>query len=327
MQRTSPLITIGVPVYNGSRTLRHALDSVLAQTLPDIEIVISDNASTDGTADIIAEYADRDHRIRPYRFEENVGARANYNRVLQLARGDFFKWAAHDDWIAPDYLERCVGVLKHDPSVVLCYSAMCRVDAQKDTRRIVVPALPLARSSSAAKRVHDVMWSVPFHPIFGVFRTSALSSAEGIPNCPEPDRMTLLRAALQGPFAQVPDVLFFQRSPEKNIPNRNVWKWLDPANTSRRRLRTARIWHEISMAVNESKLPLRERSRILGDACLSVAAKAPRGKVRQLQRRFRIGYGRGPKLADSFVEDWERRSAVEAQRQMRNSTASANDRG
>jgi glycosyltransferase involved in cell wall biosynthesis len=313
MPHKSPLVTVGMPVYNGARTLRHALDSIQAQSLTDIEIVISDNASTDATADIIAEYAARDHRIRSYRNPDNLGARYNYNRVLELARGTYFKWASHDDWIASDYLERCVQAMEDDPQVILCYSAMCRVDAQSDTRRIVFPAHPLARSTSAVGRMHDVLWSVPYYPIFGLFRTSALRSVHGIPNCPEPDRVTLARAALQGTFAQIPDVLFFQRSSEKNTPNRNVWRWLDPANRSRRRLRIVRVAGEICGTVNRSGLPLRERSWIIGDTCVSLTAKTLRGKVRQLRRRYGVGYAQGPKIVDTFTADWEQRSAQEAQ--------------
>ena len=312
MPQEAPLVTIGMPVYNGARTLGHALDSVLAQSLDDFEIVISDNGSTDETAEIIAQYAARDQRVRPYRSTVNLGARTNYNRVLELARGRFFKWAAHDDWITPDYLESCVGELEANPTAVLCYSAMCRVDAQGDTRRLVIAAEALARSTSARRRIHDALWHVPYHPIFGLFRTSALRLAGGIPNCPEPDRVTLTRIASQGPFIQISDVLFFQRSPEKNTPNRNVWQWLDPSNVSRRPLRILRVSREIFYVINSAGLPSYERLWLLGDACVAIAAKTVRGKLRQVQRRYRLGYGRGPKIHDSFVLDWEKRSADEA---------------
>lgn len=312
MSTKPPLISVGMPVYNGARTLRHALDSILAQSFTDFEIVISDNASTDETASIVAEYSKLDPRIRLHRNSENVGARANYNRVLDLARGDLFKWAAHDDWISTDYLERCVDAMRADPTVVLCYSAACRVDARRDTLRIVTPARPLARSSSAALRMHDVLWRLPYFPIFGVFRTSVLRAAQGIPNCPEPDRVTLARAALQGPFMQISDVLFFQRSPEKNTPNRNVWTWLDPSNVSRRRIRAVRVGRELCSATNRSDLPFSQRWWLFGDICIALAIKSVRGKARQIRRRYGIRYGHGPKLAETYVADWERQLAKEA---------------
>ena len=97
----SPLVSIGLPVYNGDRYLAEALDSILAQSFADFELIISDNASTDGTQDICETYARRDERIVYSRLPENLGAAPNYNRLVEMARGELFKWAAHDDRIKP----------------------------------------------------------------------------------------------------------------------------------------------------------------------------------------------------------------------------------
>src|SRR2546426_6424374 len=115
-------VSIGLPVFNCDPLLRQAVDSLLTQTYSDFELVISDNASTDGTEAICREYAAKDHRVRYYRGERNRGAVWNWNRVFELSGGEYFKWAAHDDLCAPDYVERCVEVLDRDPSVVLCYA-------------------------------------------------------------------------------------------------------------------------------------------------------------------------------------------------------------
>ena len=117
----SPHVTIGMPVYNGERFLVETLESLLAQTYRDFEIVISDNGSTDGTRRICEAFARKDPRILYHREEENRGAAWNYNRVVALARGRYFKWAAHDDLCMPTYLERCVDALDSDPAVVLAY--------------------------------------------------------------------------------------------------------------------------------------------------------------------------------------------------------------
>ena len=114
-----PRVTIGLPVYNGQNYLVETLESLLAQTYTDFELVISDNASTDRTEAICRQYAAGDARIRYYRNDENIGASANYNRAFELGRGEYFKWAAHDDLLAPTYLERCVEVLDANPDVVL----------------------------------------------------------------------------------------------------------------------------------------------------------------------------------------------------------------
>ena len=124
MTQPTPRVSIGLPVYNGERFLARAIDSLLAQDFVDFELVISDNASTDGTGEISRDYAARDPRIRYHRNERNIGAVGNFNRTLDLASGEYFKWAAHDDWCAPQFLGRCVEVLDDDPSTVLCFTAM-----------------------------------------------------------------------------------------------------------------------------------------------------------------------------------------------------------
>src|SRR3989339_68658 len=116
-----PLVSIGLPVHNGEHYLRKTLKSLLSQTYPFIELIISDNASTDGTEAICKAYERLDERIRYFRSDRNRGAAWNFNRVLELAGGTYFKWAAHDDLSAPDFLASCVRILETDRSVVLCY--------------------------------------------------------------------------------------------------------------------------------------------------------------------------------------------------------------
>ena len=103
-----PLVSMGMPVYNGAKYLREALDSLLAQTYKDFELVISDNASTDDTAKICQEYARKDRRIRYIRRKENVGGWKNFDFVRREARGRYFVWAAHDDLRGKSYLEKCL---------------------------------------------------------------------------------------------------------------------------------------------------------------------------------------------------------------------------
>ncbi len=94
---TTPKVSIGMPVYNGEPFIREALDSLLAQTFTDFDLIISDNASTDGTEAICQEYAAKDKRIRYIRQTENRGATANFQFVLDEAVGEYFMWAAADD--------------------------------------------------------------------------------------------------------------------------------------------------------------------------------------------------------------------------------------
>ena len=115
---TTPQIAIGMPVYNGEKYIRKALDSLLAQTFGSYEIIISDNASTDTTGVICREYAERDRRVRYIRQPENQGATKNFKLVLDQAGAEYFMWAACDDIRSADFLEINYRFLQDNPDYV-----------------------------------------------------------------------------------------------------------------------------------------------------------------------------------------------------------------
>lgn len=121
---TVPKVSIGMPVYNGEPFIREALDSLLAQTFTNFELIISDNASTDGTEAICREYAAMDKRIRYVRQPENRGPTANFKFVLDEAVGEYFMWAAADDRRHPDFIKIAEKVLSAAPEVGLVFSGM-----------------------------------------------------------------------------------------------------------------------------------------------------------------------------------------------------------
>src|SRR5262252_3377793 len=116
-----PTVSVGLPVYNGERYLEESIDSILAQTYTDFELIISDNASTDRTECICRRYAAADARVRYYRNERNIGGYPNHSRVFSLARGRYFRFAAHDDVCDRQLLARCVEALELHPEAVLSY--------------------------------------------------------------------------------------------------------------------------------------------------------------------------------------------------------------
>lgn len=115
----APAVSIGMPAYNSERTIRESIDCLLAQDFRDFELVISDNASTDRTWEIISEFAARDPRVVALRQPTNIGANGNYTAVFLAARGRYFKWASSNDWCAPNFVSACVKVLEARPDVVL----------------------------------------------------------------------------------------------------------------------------------------------------------------------------------------------------------------
>lgn len=107
----SACVSIGMPVYNGERYIRDALNALLQQTFANFELIISDNASSDQTESICREYARRDTRIIYFRQKENMGAAANFQFVLDRAQADLFMWAAYDDEWAKNYLMDATALL------------------------------------------------------------------------------------------------------------------------------------------------------------------------------------------------------------------------
>src|SRR6267142_5432239 len=103
---TRPKVSVGLPVYNGEKYLPNTLKRLLEQDFEDFELIVSDNASTDGTPEICRMFAEQDPRVHYVRNEANIGLAANHNRTFELSRGELFKWAAHDDDFPPAMLAR-----------------------------------------------------------------------------------------------------------------------------------------------------------------------------------------------------------------------------
>jgi glycosyltransferase involved in cell wall biosynthesis len=265
MTNENPRVSIGLPVYNGAEFLAETLDSLLAQTFTDFELIISDNASTDGTGDICRAYAERDPRIRYLRNRENLGAAANYNRVFELSSAEYFKWAAADDLCAPEFLERCVQVLDQDVSVVLCYSRTRAIDEQGNAIEDY-PVKPKAGSPKPQERFHEFV-CVP-HPcvaVFGVMRASALKRTRLIGSFASSDRPLLGELSLLGRFYEIPEYLFFYRNhPQQSwraySTRQAVQAWYDPARAKKKTFPHWRLLWEHLRAIGRSPLNWQERT-------------------------------------------------------------------
>jgi glycosyltransferase involved in cell wall biosynthesis len=228
-----------MPVYNGAVLIGAALDSILGQTFGDFELVISDNASTDGTEGVCQSYAAKDSRIRYYRNERNLGAAPNFNRLVDLATNGvpYFKWAAHDDVIAPTFLEKCVSVLDGAPaSVALVFPRRGYVDLAGH----IIPAAKREPTSSYDRISFARLLKVsPGHfPIFtwGVNRTEALKRTRLLGGYPMSDLVLAAELRLIGEYWEVPEELYFQRMhpPKKLRKGRMEAMYLNTA--SRRRV-------------------------------------------------------------------------------------------
>ena len=119
MSKLGPLVTLGIPTFNRANMLKRSIESALRQDYGNIEIIISDNASTDETQQIAERYRREDKRVHYHRFSHNVGGTQNFAYVLSSARGGFFMWLGDDDWIDQCYVSHCVEQLIRTPALAL----------------------------------------------------------------------------------------------------------------------------------------------------------------------------------------------------------------
>jgi glycosyltransferase involved in cell wall biosynthesis len=258
-----------MPVYNGADFIRHSIASILAQDYQDFELIICDNASTDETEAICRELAERDPRIRYYRNNRNIGAAGNYNRVFQLSRGEFFKWAAHDDECYPALVRRCVEFLDGAPaSVAMVYPLAELID-----ERGVTLETPLDRIASSDARPHRrlarLLWSLNMcDPAFGMIRSDYLRRTRLIGPFFGADYVLLGELAMLGEIRELDEVLFRlrahpKRSMKANRGARAQAAWYDPSAAYRRFVMPGwerMIW-ELLKSVRRSPLPPMETVR------------------------------------------------------------------
>jgi len=272
-----PRLSIGLPVYNGERYVGEAIDSILGQAYGDFELVVSDNASTDGTREICESYARRDPRVRFLRQPVNLGASANFNEVLSRARAPRFKWACADDRLAAGFLESGMREMDACPSVVLCYGQTTMID---DDGRPLGPSpqgLDLREDDVAERFRLARERSGYLNVLQGILRTDVLRETAQFGAYPGADEALVVELTLRGPFHEIEAPMLFRRfhaeaaSAGTTLAARQ--DHLDPSSRGR-----LSLWHwrhaaEHVKTIGRAPLPLREKARLLG-----VVAK---GMVRQ----------------------------------------------
>jgi glycosyltransferase involved in cell wall biosynthesis len=267
----APRVSIGLPVYNGENYVAESLDALLGQSYEDFELIISDNASTDGTADICRRYGKQDSRIRYVRQPRNIGLAPNHNFVFQQSRGELFKWAASDDLYGRDLLRCCVDALDAHPEVVLAHSWEAAIDKAGNVTQAL--EYPLATDSPRApERFRSILFGssglfessdANTHGLirvdnsgilracdeYGVIRADVLRRVAPLGSYHHSDRIVVCEIALHGPFHMTPDWLYFRREYPDRAYNtspsvRARCAILDPARANRLRHPAARLLAE-----------------------------------------------------------------------------------
>lgn len=211
-----PLVSVGLSVFNGKKHIRETLDSLLAQTYTNFELIISDNASTDGTFQICQEYALKDKRISIYKNKCNLGGIENFRIVFMKGCGKYFMWASdHDVW-HPEWIQKHVDVLNNHPDVVMVYPLSCRISdtgeiiehkpEKFDTFRLGVDDR-IKMIYSESKKPSELFGSM----VYGLFRAEILRKANVYPRLIHPDYTLFWELTLYGSIKQIQEELWFRR--------------------------------------------------------------------------------------------------------------------
>lgn len=252
-----PLVSVGLPVYNGGTYLAEAIESILSQTYRHFELIICDNASTDGTEQICRRFATLDDRVRYFRNTANLGLSRNFNLAVERASGKYFRWAAHDDRIAPEYLAHCVEALEADPTIVLCHSQVKVINENGDEVMNFDYRRGHGASPIPSARFADVLHERRCFEVFGLIRTDVLRRTRMIDWYVASDRVLRAELSLRGRYHILPERLCFDR----DHPNRSIRAypahhlradWFDPALAGRRVFPHWRVFYEYFRAVNRA---------------------------------------------------------------------------
>jgi glycosyltransferase involved in cell wall biosynthesis len=283
---TCPRLSVGIPVYNGERFLEQGIRSILNQTFTDFELILSDNASTDRTPEICQDFAAQDKRIRFYRSERNKGGGWNHNRVLELARGFYFKWQSNDDLCHPSMIEKCVDALERNENAVLAHPRTTIID---ETGNVIENYTLDLRTDveDVATRFYDLIMSYhQCYQIYGVIRKSVLDKTGPMGNFVNGDGVLLANLALHGPYSKIPEYLFFSRrharQSSQTAPSRlrarrlrltnrvngmPCTEWWNPA---KQRALTFPQWRQLAeyvRVVNRAPMSLEEQARCHSVTC------------------------------------------------------------
>lgn len=235
----SPRISLALPVYNGERFVAGAIRSILSQDYRDFELIVTDNASNDKTADICREFAAADTRIRYVRNERNLGAGPNFNLGLHLSTGEYFKWCSSDDLLSPNFIGTCLRVLETNPHVALVYGTTESIDDDGNPIPLVGSTMPSVEDENPARRFQKLIKQVgTCYEVFGMFRRQQLMQSSLHQPYYGSDSALLIEMSLFGTFVHVPGIVFYNREhPNRsiNIADKNARHLWHTADTKARR--------------------------------------------------------------------------------------------
>ncbi|KQX62917.1 hypothetical protein ASD06_12960 [Angustibacter sp. Root456] len=247
------------------------MESALAQTHTDLELVISDNGSTDGTEEICRSFAAADERVRYLRQEQNRGAAWNHNAVVHASRGEYFRWYSYDDQMDPRLIEACLAPLQADPDLVLAYPLTYVMDDEGRVVEEYRSDLPW-QGTRASERLHNLLCAENVdtllcwcYPVYGLMRRRVLLDTRLLRPHNSSDAVLLVELALRGRWHQVPERLFYSRRHAESSVGvhtpEQVAQWFDPAASADRPMVRTMLFAGYVSAIWRAPLTPAERRR------------------------------------------------------------------
>ena len=206
---STPLVSVAVATWNGAETLQRALDSVVRQDYPCLDIIICDDGSTDETRAICQEYSKRYKNIRYVENEENLGIFGNCNKLFGLGKGKYFLWADQDDVREPSYISKCVAVLESDKTVVLCHSHTGVFWKTFNNLMHINTIDSVDNEPGVLRRYWRFLRRYSDTTIYGLIRSDALRKTALCRTGVWSANSLLFELLLIGKFCQVPETLYF----------------------------------------------------------------------------------------------------------------------
>jgi glycosyltransferase involved in cell wall biosynthesis len=264
-QPTAPLLSVGLPVWNGLPYLEESLKSILGGEFEDYELIVCDNASTDGTAELVQDYASGDERIRYIRNDRNIGAARNYNKSFELARGTYFRWAASDDLHSRGAVARCIERLERDPSLALVFPRTRLIDDEGSVIQDYDDGDGWSTSRASDRFWYSLgRWGLS-NTMFGVIRTDVLRRTGLQGDYPASDLVMQSDLAIQGPFAQVEGEYYYRRMHNRCTDNLDavaLAQFYDPDRTTGFDGKMLRMFRELAGVVRKAPVTGAEKRRM-----------------------------------------------------------------
>ncbi|MEM7124863.1 MAG: glycosyltransferase family A protein [Chloroflexota bacterium] len=235
MANQQPLVSIGLPLYNGEAYLAETLTSLILQSYPNFEIIIVDNGSTDSSIDICQTFSLRDKRIRIHRNRKNLRAAHNYNLSATLASGKYFTWISQDGLLEPTALECCVEVLESYPDIVMSYPRTILIEGTGNVVGYNKEKLYLDSAKPHIRLRSSLRSSSSSQPFFSLIRHKKLIRTGLMGDYLSSSSVLLSELAMLGRCVEVPEYLAYRRLHSHNSyrfrqSDEEIAEWLEPNN-------------------------------------------------------------------------------------------------